>query len=141
MGLFGGACKKELIEKENEIRKLMQMLDNVDNVVMLCDTTSDNKIFYMNRKAKELMQQHRSDLNSGLRGADVANAAGNSIHQYHKDPNRIRRIFADPRGSHAPLCGHPHRQYNPADQGLPYLGLQRQQQGTLFHGLLERHNR
>jgi len=99
MGLFGGACKKELIEKKMRYKKLMQILDNVDNVVMLCDTTSENKIFYMNRKARELMQQHRQELNAGLRGADVANADGNSIHQFHKDPNRIRRIFADPRGS------------------------------------------
>ena len=98
MGLFGGPTKQELQEKEKEIKKLMQMLDNVDNVVMLCDTTHDNKIFYMNRTAKELMQRHRSGLNSGLRGADVANAFGNSIHQFHKDPNRIRSIFADPRG-------------------------------------------
>jgi len=97
MGLFGGASKQELIEKDNEIKKLTQMLDNVDNVVMLCDTTHDNKIFYMNRKAKELLQQHRSALNEGLRGADVANAFENSIHQFHKDPGRIRGIFADPR--------------------------------------------
>ncbi|CAH2030057.1 methyl-accepting chemotaxis protein [Trichlorobacter ammonificans] len=99
MGLFGGSSKQELAIKDAEINKLAQMLDNVDNVVMLCDTTPDNKIFYMNRRAKELMQQHRADLNVGLRGADVANAFGNSIHQYHKDPGRIRRIFADPRGA------------------------------------------
>jgi len=98
MGLFGGPSKQELLDKENEIKKLTQMLDNVDNVVMLCDTTNDNKIFYMNRKAKELLQQHRSELNSGLRGADVGNAFGNSIHQFHKDPARIRSIFADPGG-------------------------------------------
>ena len=101
MGLFGAPGKQELLDKDNEIKKLMQMLDNVDNVVMLCDTTNDNKIFYMNRKAKELMQQHRSELNSGLREADVSNAFGNSIHQFHKDPGRIRRIFADP-GSKMP---------------------------------------
>ena len=99
MGLFGGPSKQELAEKDNEIKKLMQMLDNVDNIVMLCDATQENKIFYQNRRAKELLQQHRSELNAGLRGADVANAAGNSIHQYHKDPNRVRRIFADPRSS------------------------------------------
>jgi methyl-accepting chemotaxis protein len=51
----------------------------------------------MNSRAKELMSQHRPALNSGLRGADVANASGNSIHQFHKDPARIRRIFSSPR--------------------------------------------
>ena len=97
MGLFGGSNKQELIAKDNEIQKLMHMLDNVDNVVMLCDTTNDNSIFYMNRQAKELLVKHRSELNEGLRGADVANAFGKSIHQFHKDPDRIRRIFANPR--------------------------------------------
>jgi hypothetical protein len=97
MGLFGGPSRQELTDRDNEIKKLTQMLDNVDNVVMLCDTTNDNNIFYMNRRAKELLQQHRSELNEGLRGADVANAFGKSIHQYHKDPGRIRRIFSNPR--------------------------------------------
>ncbi len=99
MGLFGGSNRQELTDKDNEIKKLMQMLDNVDNVVMLCDTTSDNSIFYQNRRAKELLQQHRSELNSGLRGADVANSFGKSIHQFHKDPARIRQIFANPKTS------------------------------------------
>ncbi len=97
MGLFGAKNRKELEGKSSEIAKLTQMLDNVDNIVMLCDTTQDNKIFYMNRRAKELMNSHRGELNAGLRGADVANAFNNSIHQYHKDPSRIRRIFSSPR--------------------------------------------
>ncbi|MBJ6723506.1 methyl-accepting chemotaxis protein [Geomesophilobacter sediminis] len=98
MGLFGGGpTRQELDEKNAEIAKLVQMLDNVDNIVMLCDTTHDNKIFYMNRRAKELFSQHRSQLNAGLAGADVARASGESIHQFHKDPARIRRIFGNPR--------------------------------------------
>jgi methyl-accepting chemotaxis protein len=97
MKFFGGSKKQEVEEKTAEIAKLEQMLDNVDNIVMLCDATSENKIFYQNRRAKELLNRHRSDLNSGLRGADVSNAFGNSIHQFHKDPSRVRRIFANPR--------------------------------------------
>ena len=97
MGLFGSSNKHELDGKTAEIAKMMQMFDNVDNIVMLCDTTSDNTIFYMNSRAKEMMNRHRAELNSGLRGADVANAAGNSIHQFHKDPARIRCIFSSPR--------------------------------------------
>jgi methyl-accepting chemotaxis protein len=97
MGLFGASNKHELEEKTAEIAKLMQMFDHVDNIVMLCDATPENKVFYMNSRAKELMSRHRSELNSGLLGADVANAAGNSIHQYHKDPARIKRIFSSPR--------------------------------------------
>ena len=93
MGLFGNNGKAELIEKDAEIAKLMQMFDNVDNIVMLCDTTPENNIFYMNSRAKETMVQNRSQLNAGLRGADVSNAFNNTIHQFHKDPGRIKRFF------------------------------------------------
>ena len=99
MGLFGSHHQQDLAEKSAEIEKLMQMLDLVDNIVMLCDTTHENRIFYMNRRARDIMTRYRAELNAGLRGADVANADGNSIHQYHKDPDRIRRIFANPKGS------------------------------------------
>ena len=97
MGFFGNNSKAELIEKDAEIKKLMQIVDNVDNIVMLCDATSENKIFYMNSRAKDLLQRFRSELNAGLRGADVSNAINNSIHQFHKDPGRVKRFFANPR--------------------------------------------
>ena len=93
----GNKLNLEIIEKNSEINKLTQMLDNVDNIVMLCDTTPENRIFYMNNKAKDLLRQHGSELNAGLRGADVSNAFNNSIHQYHKDPARVRRMFSNPR--------------------------------------------
>jgi methyl-accepting chemotaxis protein len=94
---FGGAAaKRELEAKQRDVARLEQMMDNLDNIVMLCDTSQENKIFYMNRAAKELLQRHRGELNAGLRGADVANAFSNSIHQFHKNPGRIRDIFASP---------------------------------------------
>jgi hypothetical protein len=97
MGLFGGTNMKDIWEKNAEIAKLAQMLDNVDNIVMLCDTTPENKIFYQNQRAKDMLSQFRGELNAGLKGGDVANAFGNTIHQYHKDPARVRNIFANPR--------------------------------------------
>ena len=97
MGFFGNNNKNELIEKEAEIKKLMQMIDNVDNIVLLCDATPENKIFYLNNRAKELLQRFRSELNAGLRGADVGNAFNNTIHQFHKDPGRVKRFFSNPR--------------------------------------------
>jgi PAS domain-containing protein len=99
MGLFGSSSKLEIGKLLSENAKLIQMLDNVDNIVMLCDATHDNKIFYMNKRAKEMLNQHRTELNAGLRGADVGNANGNAIHQYHKDPERIRRMFGSPKAS------------------------------------------
>ncbi|MFZ4858215.1 MAG: methyl-accepting chemotaxis protein [Desulfuromonadaceae bacterium] len=97
MGFFGNNNKIALLEKDAEIKKLMQIIDNVDNIVMLCDATPENKIFYMNTRAKELLQRFRSELNAGLRGADVGNAFNNSIHLFHKDPGRVKRFLSNPR--------------------------------------------
>ena len=58
MGLFGSSIKVENEKLFTENAKLIQMLDNVDNIVMLCDATHDNKIFYMNRRAKEMLAKH-----------------------------------------------------------------------------------
>lgn|GEM_PF-5478029 len=71
---FSSQLKRRVEEQEAELDMLKQMLDNLSNIVMLCDTTPDNTIFYMNKAAREMMARHRGDLNSGLRGADVANA-------------------------------------------------------------------
>ena len=62
---------------------------------MLCDADEkmENTIFYMNRAAVEAMNLNHSRLNPMLRGADVRTALGRSIHQFHKDPERIRNIF------------------------------------------------
>lgn len=96
MGLFSSSSARELEQTRIEIQRFEQMLDNLDNIVILCDTTPENKIFYMNKAAKNIFQKFRSALNAGLSGADVANAAGNSIHQFHKNPDRIRNIFNTP---------------------------------------------
>jgi methyl-accepting chemotaxis protein len=94
MDILGHKSRTELDEKKREIYKLMQMIDNVDQLVMLADTSHENRIIYMNRFARETMQRLRSNLNAGLRGADVANALGNPIHQFHRDPDRVRNILA-----------------------------------------------
>lgn len=94
MGLFDSKCRAELKEAQGKIKQLEQMLENLDELVMIADTSHENKIIYMNKKARETMRQYRAQLNSELRGADVANAFGNSIHQFHKNPDKQRRILA-----------------------------------------------
>ncbi|MGD0283379.1 MAG: methyl-accepting chemotaxis protein [Dissulfurispiraceae bacterium] len=94
MDFMGSKCKGDLAKKEDELKRLTQVLDHLDELVMLCDTTHENKIFFMNRKSLDAMAKYRSQLNSDLSGADVANAFGNSIHQFHKNPDRQRRILS-----------------------------------------------
>jgi len=99
MSFLGYDSKEETARKDQEISKFKQILEDLPSIVMLCDTTHENTIFYMNKTAREVIMKHRSELNAGLGGrADVANAMDNSIHQFHKNPDRIRQILGDPKG-------------------------------------------
>jgi predicted nucleic acid-binding Zn-ribbon protein len=72
-------------------------LGPLDTLEMLAsaDDAFENKIFYMNHTALDTMARFHHGLNSALRGADVRNAFNKSIHQYHKDPERIKNIFRE----------------------------------------------
>ncbi len=74
---------------------LQQALEPLDSLEMLAeaDAAMENSVFYMNRTARETMERYHASLNSALRGADVRNALHHSIHQFHKDPERIRAIL------------------------------------------------
>lgn len=74
---------------------LQQALEPLDSLEMLAeaDAAMENGVFYMNRTARETMERFHATLNGALRGADVRNALHHSIHQFHKDPERIRAIL------------------------------------------------
>lgn len=72
---------------------LQQALDNVDSMVMLADTSPENRIFYMNHAARRVLEQHHDEFNSRLHGGDVGQAMGNTIHQFHSNPQRVRQIL------------------------------------------------
>ena len=91
---FSSKLRSELADKSAEIAKLTQILDCLDNIVMLCDAGHENKIFYMNKAAGDAMHRYHDDLTRAT-GTDVGHAFGNSIHQFHKDPERIRKILAN----------------------------------------------
>lgn len=96
----------EASEKQELLDHARALLEPLSSLEMLCDADEkmENAIFYMNRAAHETMAMNHKRLNGGLRGADVRQALGRSIHQYHKDPERIRDIFrkmiADPSVHH-----------------------------------------
>jgi hypothetical protein len=83
------------------------LLEPLTSLEMLCEADEEmqNVIFFMNRTALETMSLHHRQLNPLSKGTDVRNALGCSIHQFHKDPERIRNIFralmADPGREHA----------------------------------------
>ncbi len=71
------------------------VLDHLDSLEMIAeaDEAMENRIVYMNPAAKSVMLAHHRDLNSELSGSDVRGALGNSIHQFHKNPDEIRTIL------------------------------------------------
>lgn len=81
--------RKELLEYARTL------LDPLSSLEMLAeaDSAMENTIFYMNPVAEDTMNFHHARLNPLLRGADVRSALGHSIHQFHKDPERIRNIL------------------------------------------------
>nr|WP_137010059.1 methyl-accepting chemotaxis protein [Aquitalea aquatilis] len=95
--MFGfGTTKQDQQESKQQLHQFTAMLDYVDNLIMLADTTPDNTIFYMNRTARDVLASHRSMMNKKFRaGVDVNNAFKHSIHQFHRDPDRIRQILQD----------------------------------------------
>ncbi|MEY2341142.1 methyl-accepting chemotaxis protein [Acidithiobacillus sp. IBUN Pt1247-S3] len=82
----------QLSELENYAHAL---LDPLSSLEMLCaaDDAMENRIIYMNETAQRVMDQYASKLQPELRGADVSKAFGHSIHQFHRDPERVREIF------------------------------------------------
>ena len=94
-------------EKQQLLDHARALLEPLSSLEMLCDADEkmENAIFYMNRAAHETMALNHKRLNASLRGADVRHALSRSIHQFHKDPERIRDVFrkmmADPAGQHS----------------------------------------
>jgi hypothetical protein len=101
-----GGKRGDASERERLLEYARVLLEPLASLEMLCeaDEEMENRIFFMNRAALEAMSLNHRRLNPQLRGADVRNAGGNSIHQFHKDPERIRQILrglaADPARTH-----------------------------------------
>lgn len=94
-------------EREQLLRWARTLLEPLSSLEMLCeaDERMQNRIVFMNRAALEAMSLNHRQLNPLLNGADVRKALGHSIHQFHRDPERIRDIFraliADPAREHS----------------------------------------
>ena len=94
-------------EREMLLEYARVLLEPLSSLEMVCEADEDmeNTVIFMNRAALESMNLNHRRLNPLLRGADVRKAHGCSIHQFHKDPERIRSILrtlaADPARAHS----------------------------------------
>ena len=86
----------ELAEKAHQGWQILDMLTQEN--VFICDMTppsgasAGKLLYYANANARRHLQEWRSELKRDL-GIDVDRVVGSSIHAYHKDPERIRRIL------------------------------------------------
>ncbi len=100
------ARRETAAERERLVEYARALLEPLSSLEMLCeaDEQMENRVFFMNRAAMETMGLNHRRLNTQLRGADVRQALGNSIHQFHKEPERIREILrtlsANPKAVH-----------------------------------------
>ncbi|MDR3708534.1 MAG: methyl-accepting chemotaxis protein [Capsulimonadaceae bacterium] len=94
--LLSQSKKQGVNDLAEQLHQLRAIIDNIGDVVILADTSAANKMFYVNKTGEQFFAKFRRDLNDGLpSGADVSHVIGYSIHQYHRNPDRIRRVLAD----------------------------------------------
>ncbi|AZN37995.1 methyl-accepting chemotaxis protein [Iodobacter ciconiae] len=92
--MFGFTQKTETKNTtDSQLDTMKAILDHVDNMVLLCDTSHENNVFYVNQTAKNTFEKYRQEMMHALRGADPSAAQGGSIHRFHQNPERIRRIL------------------------------------------------
>ncbi|GEM_PF-3918916 len=108
-GIFGWGATAPLLARIRELEtdnarlaedahQKQQLLDCLTQErIFMCDLTEGNSIregnvlFYANRLAKETMVQWGEALRKI--GIDPDRVLGSSIHQYHQDPARVKRIL------------------------------------------------
>jgi methyl-accepting chemotaxis protein len=70
---------------------LMDILEYAPINIMMAD--ADERIIFVNRKAREVLGSVEQELASYLPGFKLSEVVGGSIHRYHKDPEKIKRIL------------------------------------------------
>ncbi|NHQ84993.1 methyl-accepting chemotaxis protein [Iodobacter sp. HSC-16F04] len=94
--MFGFTQKTETKNTADvQLDTMKAILDHVDNMILLCDTSHENNVFYVNQTAKNVFEKYRNEMTQVLRGADPSTAQGSSIHRFHHNPERVRRILQE----------------------------------------------
>jgi len=109
MAWFGGSTRPEEPGRQEEVtggaadflndsRITRKILDSIPNLGIAIASTemgsgrSGNRILYMNQAMKDIVSRMESEMKKsfGVSGSEVM---GGSIHRFHKDPDRIRKIL------------------------------------------------
>lgn len=87
----GAAADSTAASVVEDIQVLMDILEEAPLNIMIAD--AEEKIIFLNRKAREVLGSVETELASYLAGFKVSTVVGGSIHRYHKDPQRIKQIL------------------------------------------------
>jgi len=90
LGIFGNGVSKLTSSSTH----LHSVLDCVQTNLLLADT--DFKLVYANSKAIETLGEIEDEIKKEFR-VSLDQIVGKSIHQFHKDPNKIEKILKNPR--------------------------------------------
>lgn len=86
--------KKEKSDLQDELLKYTTLVNVTNENIFVCDASNENKLYWMNDTAKRSLQEMAANLKAE-KNVDANMILGGSIHRFHKDPDRIRRILED----------------------------------------------
>ncbi len=84
--------KRELSRIKSELHKFEKLVNSTSENIFVCDATEDNRLYWMNDTAKTSLKEMKNYLQSSF-NIDSDLILGGSIHRFHKDPDRIRKIL------------------------------------------------
>ncbi len=92
--------QKQLKEFRDKAHEGWEILDYLQSEgIFIADTEfkpgkDGNKLIYVNKKGREILQKIGDEINKQFGyNIDWSNPLGVSIHQFHKDPERIKQLF------------------------------------------------
>ena len=92
--------QKQLKEFRDKAHEGWEILDYLQSEgIFIADTEfkpgkDGNKLVYVNRRGREILQEIGEEINKQFGyNIDWSNPLGISIHQFHKDPERIKQLF------------------------------------------------
>ncbi len=93
--LFGSRKKDaDDLRLREELHKFQTLVNVTNENIFVCDASEENILYWMNDTARKSLQEMKKNLKDEL-NIDVDSIMGGSIHRYHKDPERIKRILEE----------------------------------------------
>jgi len=76
----------------SDLDVMKDILEHAPINIMMAD--ADENVVFVNRQAREILQQVENELATYIPGFKVSEVIGGSIHRYHKDPSIIKHVLA-----------------------------------------------